>query len=50
MFVLRIFGVFIFTCVMMFRIDHDVYMRGLEGWDTGEGVMVCECEGEGVRV
>ena len=32
---LRVFGVFIFTMVMLFRLDWDVYMRGLEGWDTG---------------
>ena len=32
---LRIFGVVIFTCVMLFRLDWDIYMRGLEGWDTG---------------
>ena len=24
-----------FTMVMYFRIDWDVYMRGLEGWDFG---------------
>ena len=33
---LRVFGVFIFTMVMLFRLDWDVYMRGLEGWDTGK--------------
>ena len=32
---LRVFGVLIFTCVMLFRLDWDVYMRGLEGWDMG---------------
>ena len=35
---LRVFGVFIFTMVMLFRLDWDVYMRGLEGWDTGKHV------------
>ncbi len=33
---LRIFGSVIFTVVMLFRLDWDVYMRGLEGWDVGE--------------
>ena len=33
---LRVFGVFIFTMVMLFRLDWDVYMRGLEGWDMGK--------------
>ena len=32
---LRVFGSFMFTMVMFFRIDWDVYMRGLEGWDIG---------------
>ena len=32
---LRVFAVLIFTVVMLFRLDWDVYMRGLEGWDTG---------------
>ena len=32
---LRSFSVFIFTTLMLFRLDWDVYMRGLEGWDTG---------------
>ena len=38
---LRVFGVFMFTMVMLFRLDFDVYMRGLEGWDFG--VFVCVC-------
>ena len=38
---LRVFGVFMFTMVMLFRLDWDVYMRGLEGWDTGE--YLCSC-------
>ncbi len=33
---LRLLGMVIFTIVMLFRMDHDVYMRGLEGWDTGK--------------
>jgi hypothetical protein len=33
--VLRGLGVVIFTAVMLFRLDWDVYMRGLEGWDMG---------------
>ena len=33
--VLRVFAVCVFTVVMLFRLDWDVYMRGLEGWDTG---------------
>ena len=33
--VLRVLGVVIFTVVMLFRLDWDVYMRGLEGWDMG---------------
>ena len=33
--ILRVFGMLIFTVVMLFRLDWDVYMRGLEGWDTG---------------
>ena len=33
--VLRALGVVIFTVVMLFRLDWDVYMRGLEGWDMG---------------
>jgi hypothetical protein len=33
---LRVFGVFMFTMVMLFRLDWDVYMRGLEGWDMGK--------------
>ena len=37
---LRVFGVVIFTCVMLFRIDWDVYMRGLEGWDIGRRTSV----------
>ena len=32
---LRVFAMVIFTIVMLFRIDRDVYMRGLEGWDVG---------------
>ena len=32
---LRVFGVVVFTVVMLFRMDWDVYMRGLEGWDMG---------------
>ena len=32
---LRVFGVVIFTVVMLLRMDWDVYMRGLEGWDVG---------------
>ncbi len=32
---LRVFGMVIFTIVMLFRMDRDVYMRGLEGWDVG---------------
>ena len=30
-----------FTMVMLFRLDWDVYMRGLEGWDMGECVDSC---------
>lgn len=37
---LRIFGVFMFTAVMQFRMDWDVYMRGLEGWDLGHRTYV----------
>jgi hypothetical protein len=33
--VLRVFGMLVFTVVMLFRLDWDVYMRGLEGWDMG---------------
>ena len=33
---LRVFGVFVFSNVMLFRLDWDVYMRGLEGWDMSE--------------
>ena len=29
-----------FTMVMLFRIDWDVYMRGLEGWDTGNRIYI----------
>ncbi|XP_064405982.1 receptor for retinol uptake stra6-like [Halichondria panicea] len=32
---LRVFAMVMFTIVMLFRIDRDVYMRGLEGWDVG---------------
>ena len=32
---LRILGVVVFTLVMLCRLDWDVYMRGLEGWDIG---------------
>jgi hypothetical protein len=32
---LRLYTSFQFTIVMYFRIDWDVYMRGLEGWDFG---------------
>ena len=32
---LRVFASFMFTIVMYMRIDWDVYMRGLEGWDFG---------------
>ncbi len=32
---LRVFALTMFTIVMLFRVDVDVYMRGLEGWDTG---------------
>ena len=39
--VLRVFAVIIFTMVMLFRIDWDVYMRGLEGWDTGTYAFNC---------
>ena len=40
--VLRVFAVIIFTMVMLFRIDWDVYMRGLEGWDTGTYVFTVQ--------
>ena len=33
---LRGVGVVIFTAIMLFRLDWDVYMRGLEGWDMGK--------------
>ena len=33
---LRVVGALIFTVVMYMRLDWDVYMRGLEGWDFGE--------------
>ena len=32
---LRVLGMLVFTIIMLFRIDRDVYMRGLEGWDVG---------------
>ncbi len=32
---LRVFGMLVFTIIMLFRMDRDVYMRGLEGWDVG---------------
>ena len=35
--VLRVLGCVIFTMVMFMRLDWDVYMRGLEGWDFGKG-------------
>ena len=38
--VMRIFALMMFTMVMLFRIDWDVYMRGLEGWDTGTHVYI----------
>ena len=28
----------VFTVIMLFRTDWDVYMRGLEGWDVGNNV------------
>ena len=34
--ILRGVGVIIFTAVMLFRLDWDIYMRGLEGWDMGK--------------
>ena len=37
--VLRVLGCVIFTMVMFMRLDWDVYMRGLEGWDFGEGTV-----------
>ena len=39
-----------FTMVMLFRIDWDVYMRGLEGWDTGTYVFTVHVELEVVGV
>jgi hypothetical protein len=45
--ILRGVGVVIFTAVMLFRLDWDIYMRGLEGWDTGHrtymAYMYVEC-------
>ena len=38
--VLRVFAVGVFTVVMLFRLDWDVYMRGLEGWDTGTYIII----------
>ena len=35
--VLRILGPFVFNSVMVFRLDRDLYLRGLEGWDLGKG-------------
>ena len=37
---LRVFASFMFTIVMYVRLDWDVYMRGLEGWDFGELVVM----------
>lgn len=37
--ILRVLGPLIFNIVMLFRLDRDVYMRGLEGWDLGEQLM-----------
>lgn len=34
--ILRILSSFIFSCVMVFRLDRDLFMRGLEGWDLGK--------------
>ena len=45
--VLRVFALMMFTMVMLFRIDWDVYMRGLEGWDTGTHVFTCTCKVRG---
>ena len=33
---LRALGVVMFTMVASFRLDKDVYMRGMEGWDLGK--------------
>lgn len=38
--ILRVLVSFIFTVVMLFRLDRDVYMRGLEGWDLGHRIYV----------
>lgn len=38
--ILRVLGPFIFTAVTLFRLDRDVYMRGLEGWDIGHRTYV----------
>lgn len=32
---LRILGSLVFNICMVFRLDRDLYMRGLEGWDLG---------------
>ena len=37
---LRVFASLMFTIVMYVRLDWDVYMRGLEGWDFGELVVM----------
>ena len=33
---LRALGVVMFLMVSSFRLDKDVYMRGMEGWDIGK--------------
>ena len=34
--ILRVLGTLIFNIVMVFRLDRDLYLRGLEGWDLGK--------------
>ena len=41
---LRLLGVVIFTAIMLFRLDWDVYMRGLEGWDMGKNIIIIAYE------
>jgi len=58
---LRILGALVFNICMVFRLDRDLYMRGLEGWDLGtrcsarvdrkipQCVCVCLCRSSHVR-